>query len=98
MVYWIIFCRIILILLFGNSILINFNIGSLPNSYRKIESKLMQRLMNDHRIISLTITYSDKTEFEFLNNQSDIDSISELDQFSTDELYRFLNNIYNIQE
>ena len=58
----------------------------------------MRRLMNDRRIISLTTNYSDKTGFEFLNNRSDIGSISELDQFSTDELYRFLNNTYNIQE
>ena len=58
----------------------------------------MQRLINNYQIISLTVTYFDKTGLEFLSNRSDIGSISELDQFSTDKLYRFLNNTYNIQE
>ena len=81
-----------------HSILMNFNIGSLPNSHRKIEPELMRRLMNDLQIVNLTKNHSDKTGFEFLNNRSNIGSISELDQFSTDELYRFLNNTYKIQE
>ena len=76
----------------------NFNIGSLPNSYRKIESEIMRRLMNDRRILYLTTNYSDKTGLEFLNNEPNIGSISELDRFSADELYRFLINTYNIQE
>jgi len=76
----------------------NFNIGSLPNSHRKIELELIRRLMNNRRILYLTSAYSYKIEFEFLNNESNISSISELDQISTDELYRFLNNTYNIHE
>ena len=77
----------------------NFNIiGSLPNSYRKIEPELMRRLMNDLQIVNLTKNHSGKMGFEFLNNRSNIGSISKLDQFSTDELYRFLNNTYKIQE
>jgi hypothetical protein len=71
----------------------NFNIiGALPNSHRKIEPELMRRLMNDLQIVNLTKNHSGKIGFEFLNNRSNIGSISELDQFSTDELYRFLNN------
>jgi hypothetical protein len=58
----------------------------------------MRRLMNDRRIINITTTYPDKIGLEFLNNRPNIGSVSELDQFSTDELYRFLNNTYNIQE
>src|SRR2546428_2741144 len=73
-------------------------LGSLPNSHRKIESEIMRRLMNDRRILYLTTNYSDKTGMEFLNNESNIGSISELDRFSADELYRFLINTYNIQE
>ena len=63
----------------------NFNIGSLPNSHRKIESEIMRRLMNDRRILYLTTNYSDKTGLEFLNNEPNIGSISELDQFSVDK-------------
>jgi hypothetical protein len=81
-----------------HKILMNFKIGSLPNSHRKIEPELMRRLMNDLQIVNLTKIHSDKTGFEFLNNRLNIGSISELDQFSTDELYRFLNNTYKIQE
>jgi hypothetical protein len=73
-------------------------LGSLPNSHRKIESEIMRRLMNDRRILYLTTNYSDKTGMEFLNNEPNIGSISELDRFSADELYRFLINTYNIQE
>src|SRR4051812_6076561 len=58
----------------------------------------MRRLMNDRQILYLTSVYSGKIGFEFLNNESNISSISELDQFSTDELYRFLNNTYNIHK
>jgi hypothetical protein len=54
--------------------------------------------MNDRRILHLTSTYSNKIGFEFLDNGSNVGSISELDQFSADELYRFLNNTYNIHE
>ena len=68
------------------------------NSYWKIELELIQRLINDHWILYLTSTYLDKIRFEFLNNGSNIGSISELDQFSTDELYQFLNNTYNIHK
>ena len=35
---------------------------------------------------------------ELLNNQPSTGSFSETDQFSTDELHRFLMNTYNIQE
>ena len=71
-----------------HSILMNFNIiGSLPNSHRKIEPELMRRLMNDLQIVNLMKNHSGKMGFEFLNNRSNIDSISELDQFSMDELY-----------
>ena len=58
----------------------------------------MRRLINDRQILHLTPAYSGKIGFEFLNNESNIGSISELDQFSADELYRFLNNTYNIHE
>ena len=70
----------------------------MPNSHRNIEPELMRRLVNDRRIINLTASYYNNIGLEILNNRLSIGSISELDQFSADELYRFLNNTYNIQE
>src|SRR4051812_12369098 len=58
----------------------------------------MRILMNNHQIISFMTNCLNKTGFEFLNNQSDIGSISEMNQFLTDKLYKILNNTYNIQE
>jgi hypothetical protein len=54
--------------------------------------------MNDNQIIDLTISTNNIRGLELLNNRPSIGSLSETDQFSTDELHRFLINTYNIQE
>jgi hypothetical protein len=72
-------------------------LGSLPNSNRKIEPELMRRLMNDNRIVSLTAA-SEVEGLELLPNRSEIESLSDANQFSSDEMRRFLFNTYNIQE
>ena len=54
--------------------------------------------MNNNQIIDLTISTNNIRGFELLNNRPSIESLSETDQFSTNELHRFLINTYNIQE
>jgi hypothetical protein len=54
--------------------------------------------MNDNQIIDLTMSANDVEGLELLNNRPSTGSFSETDQFSTDELYRFLINTHNIQE
>ena len=72
-------------------------LGSLPNSNRKIEPELMRRLLSDKKI-----SYSTNSEnikgIELLDNQQLVGSLSATDQFSTDEMHRFLINTHNIQE
>src|SRR5271169_4492255 len=58
----------------------------------------MRRLINNNQIIDLTISANNMIGLELLNNQPSTGSLSETDQFSTDELHRFLMNTYNIQE
>jgi len=58
----------------------------------------MRRLINDNQIIDLTMSANNMIGLELLNNRPSTGSLSETDQFSTDELHRFLMNTYNIQE
>jgi hypothetical protein len=52
--------------------------------------------MNDNQIIDLTMSANNVKALELPNNRPPTGSFSETDQFSTDELYRFLINTYNI--
>ena len=70
-------------------------LGSLPNSHRNIEPKLMRRLLSDKQIAY--ITNSDIKGIELLDMQPLVGSLSATDQFSADEMHRFLMNTYNIQ-
>jgi hypothetical protein len=72
-------------------------LGSLPNSNRNIEPELIKRLLNDKQI-DLIGSKNTTKGFELLNYRQSVGSLSEMDQFSTNELYRFLTNTYNIQE
>jgi len=56
----------------------------------------MRRLINDNQIIDLTMSANNMIGLELLNNRPFTGFLSETDQFSTDELYRFLMNTYNI--
>lgn len=71
-------------------------LGSLPNSNRNIESELMRRLSVDKQIIQLTDSENVKG-IELLDNQPLVESLSVPNQFSADEMHRFLINTYNIQ-
>ncbi|RIB27834.1 hypothetical protein C2G38_2159603 [Gigaspora rosea] len=70
---------------------INGILGSLPNSNRKIEPELIQRPMNDSRIVSLTAA-SEVEGLELLPNRSEVGSLSDANQFSSDEMRRLSNN------
>ena len=73
-------------------------LGSLPNSHRKVEPELMRRLMNDNRIRDVISSGTRTKGLELLKNQSTVGSLSENDQFSSDEMQRFWLNSRNIQE
>ncbi|CAG8794826.1 16517_t:CDS:1, partial [Dentiscutata erythropus] len=46
----------------------------------------------------LTTSIPEIENVELLENRSSVGSLSETDNFSSDELCRFLLNIYNVQE
>jgi hypothetical protein len=73
-------------------------LGSLPNSNRKIEPELMRRLLNDNQIVSLTASLPDEKGLNLLKNRPSVGSLSDTDEFSTEEMYRFLLNTQNIQD
>jgi hypothetical protein len=57
----------------------------------------MRRLMNDNRIREISGLYQTKG-LELLNNQITVGSLSEVDEYSSDEMERFWSNSRNIQE
>ncbi|CAB4478036.1 unnamed protein product [Rhizophagus irregularis] len=73
-------------------------LGSLPNSNRKIEPELMRRLMNDNRIRDIITSSAQMKGLELLKNHPTVGSLSENDQFASDEMERFWLNSKNIQE
>ncbi|GET58964.1 hypothetical protein GLOIN_2v1786477 [Rhizophagus irregularis DAOM 181602=DAOM 197198] len=73
-------------------------LGSLPNSNRKIEPELMRRLMNDNRIRDIITSSVQMKGLELLENHPTVGSLSENDQFASDEMERFWLNSKNIQE
>ncbi|GET66053.1 hypothetical protein GLOIN_2v1883106 [Rhizophagus irregularis DAOM 181602=DAOM 197198] len=73
-------------------------LGSLPNSNRKIEPELMLRLMNDNRIRDIITSSAQMKGLELLENHPTVGSLSENDQFASDEMERFWLNSKNIQE
>jgi len=78
--------------------LLLLNLGSLPNSHRKIESELMRRLMFDSRINNIINSGVVTKGLDLLNNRPSVGSLSVADEFSSDEMHRFLLNSKNIQE
>ncbi|POG62138.1 hypothetical protein GLOIN_2v1883106, partial [Rhizophagus irregularis DAOM 181602=DAOM 197198] len=73
-------------------------LGSLPNSNRKIEPELMHRLMNDNQIRDIITSSAQMKGLELLENHPTVGSLSENDQFASDEMERFWLNSKNIQE
>jgi hypothetical protein len=63
----------------------------LPNSNRKIEPELMRRLMFDNQIRSIISSGIEVKGLDLLDNQHTIGSLSATDEFSSDEIHRFLN-------
>src|SRR3954470_11804093 len=74
------------------------NLGSLPNSHRKIESELMRRLMFNSRINNIINSGVITKGLDLLNNWPSVGSLSVADEFSSDKMHQFLLNSINIQE
>ena len=47
----------------------------------------MRRLLNDHQIVSLTASLLDEKGLDLLKNQLSVGSLSDADEFSSDEIY-----------
>jgi hypothetical protein len=74
------------------------NLGSFPNSNRQIEPELMRRLMNDNWIETIISSGIQTKGLELLENRPTVGSLSENDQFSSDEMERFWLNSRNIKK
>ena len=74
-------------------------LGNLPNSHKKIEPEIMRRMMNDNHINSIIINSGEEIKgLELLNKRTSVGSLSEADEFSSDEIERFWLNSRNIQQ
>ena len=73
-------------------------LGSLPNSQRQIEPELMRRLMAEAKVNDIISSGLEIKGLELLNIRSSVGSLSDADDFSTEEMYRFLMNSKNILE
>jgi hypothetical protein len=71
-------------------------LGSLPNSHRHIEPELMRRMMFDAQIMSKSSEIETKG-IELLETWPNVRSLSATDEFSSDEMYRFLIHSKDIQ-
>ncbi|EXX60018.1 hypothetical protein RirG_183740 [Rhizophagus irregularis DAOM 197198w] len=70
--------------------LIETHYGSFLNSHRKIEPEIMRRLMNDNQIANLISSGIETKGLDLLNNTTVVGSLSETDEFSLDEMRRYL--------
>ncbi len=73
-------------------------LGSLPNNNRKIELELMRWLIFDSQIDSIINSGVETKGFDLLDNRLSVESLLITDQFSSDEIYWFWMNSWNIQE
>lgn len=76
--------------------ILSYLLGNLPNSHRQIESELMRRLMSDSQIEDIISSGIETKGLEIFNNRPSVGSLSDTNEFSTDEMYRFLMNSRNI--
>ena len=73
-----------------------FSLGSLSSSHRQI---VMRRLMNDNHIRNISSFANVQIKgLNLLDNRTNVGSLSENDEFSSDEMERFWFNSINIQE
>jgi hypothetical protein len=71
----------------------------LPSSHRQIEPEIMRRLMNDNRIREISSSANIQTKgLDLLDNRTTVGSLSEDDEYSSDEMERFWFNSRNIRE
>ncbi|GBC14324.2 hypothetical protein RIR_jg39108.t1 [Rhizophagus irregularis DAOM 181602=DAOM 197198] len=78
---------------------INGILGSLPNSHWKIEPELMCRIMNDKQINNIVSSgIVDTKGLDILDTRPSVSSISELDEFTSVEMERYLLYSQNIKE
>lgn len=72
-------------------------LGSLPTSHRQIEPEIMRRIMFDAQI-TVESSEIETKGIDLLKNQPNVGSLSATDEFSSDEMHRFLLNSVNIRE
>ena len=72
----------------------SYFLGSLPNSHQNIEPELMRSMMFDTQILAKS---SSTKGIELLETWPNVGSLSSTDEFSSDELYRFLLNSKDVQ-
>ncbi|CAB4421297.1 unnamed protein product [Rhizophagus irregularis] len=77
---------------------INGMLGSFSNSHRKIEPEIMWRLMNDNQIANLISSRIETKGLDLLDNTTVVGSLSETDEFSLDEMRRYLLYSQDIQQ
>ena len=65
-------------------------LGSFPNSHQKIEPEIMRRLMNDNQIANLISSGIETKGLDLLDNTTVVGLLSETDEFSLDEMRRYL--------
>ncbi len=65
---------------------------------RKIEPELMRWLMFDSQINSIINSGVEIKGLDLLDNRPSVGSLSTTDQFSSNEIYWFWINLWNIQE
>ena len=71
-------------------------LGSLPNSHQHIEPELMRRMMFDAQIMVKGSEIEIKG-IELLETRPNVRSLSETDEFSSDEIYQFLLHSKDVQ-
>ncbi len=70
----------------------------MPNSQRQIEPELMRQLMAEAKVNDIVSSGLEIKGLELLNIWSSVGSLSDADDFLTEEMYRFLMNSKNILE
>ena len=70
----------------------------MPNSHRQIEPELMRRLMAETQINDIISSGLEVKGLELLKNRPSVGSLSDTNEFSTEEMHRFLMNSRNIKD
>ena len=75
---------------FLHSLFVIILLGSLPNSHRQIEPELMRRLIAELHVNDIISSGSKVKGLELFNKQSSVGSLSDTNEFLTEEMHRFL--------